>query len=139
MRLGEAEIDLSALKTSGEAKPDILAFAHQIALGDADVADDAFARGVARAEGQLAGGLLLNLDDQTTRSGALPGSVSMSTRLEEAERAQAPPRRLDEQPIVGVALGETELAANHVVMGAEIADDVDALDIDVRTFVDRDR
>ena len=61
MRLGEAEIDLSALKASGEAQPDILAFAHQVALGDADVADHAFARGVAGAEGQLAGRLLLHL------------------------------------------------------------------------------
>ena len=55
---GEAEIHLGALKASGEAKPDILAFAHQVAFGDADVADDAFARGVAGAEGQLAGRLL---------------------------------------------------------------------------------
>ena len=59
MRLGEAEIDLGALEAAGEAEPDILAFAHQVALGDADVADHAFAGGVAGAEGQLAGRLLL--------------------------------------------------------------------------------
>ena len=38
--------------------------------------------------------------------------------------------------MIGVALGQSELAPDDVVLGAEIADDVDALDIDARAFVD---
>ena len=59
-------------------------------------------------------------------------------RLEVAERAQAAARGLDQQPVEGVALGESEFAANHVVLGAEVADDVDALDIDARPLVDHE-
>ena len=70
IRLGEAEIDLGAVKASRETEPDILAFAHQVALGDADIADDAFARGVTGTEGQFAGRLLLDLhhDDRPGRA-----------------------------------------------------------------------
>ena len=73
MGLGEAEIDLGALEAAREAKPDILAFAHQVALGDADVADHAFARRVAGAEGQLAGRLLDHLDHDDHAVGRAAG------------------------------------------------------------------
>src|SRR5262249_29619122 len=36
----------------------------------------------------------------------------------------------------GVAFGETEFAPDHLVEGAGVAGDVDALDIDPRTFLD---
>ena len=43
---------------------------------------------------------------------------------------------LDQEAVKGVALGQAELAADDVILGTEIADDVDALDIDARAFVD---
>ena len=133
---GEAEIDLGALKASGEAKPDILAFAHQVALGDADVADDAFARGVTGTEGQLAGRLLYHLDHDDDPVGRAAGLGLDLDGLEKAERAQSLARRLDQQAVKGVAFGQAKLAPDDVVLGAEIADDVDALDIDPRALVD---
>ena len=74
-----------------------------------------------------------------TRSGALPGSALDLHGLEEAKRTQALAGRFDQQAVKGVALGQAELAPDDVVLGAEIADDVDALDIDARAFVDDDR
>ena len=54
---------------------DILAFTHQVALGDADIADDALAGGVTGAEGQFAGRLLhdLDVDDHAVRRAAWVG------------------------------------------------------------------
>src|SRR6185437_10313866 len=56
--------------------------------------------------------------------------------LEEAKRAQSLAGRFDQEAIKGVALGEAELTPDDVILGTEIADDVDALDIDARAFVD---
>src|SRR5262249_49779882 len=134
--LGEGEVDLSALKTSRETKSDILALTHQVTLGDADVAYDTLARRVACAEGQLAGRLLLELDGEDNPVWAAAGISVNVDRFEKAKRAQSAPCCLDQQAIISIALCEAELAANHVVVGAEIADDVDALDIDMRAFVD---
>ena len=111
--LGKAEIHLGALKAAGEAEPDILAFAHQVALGDADVADDAFARGVAGTEGQLAGRLLDHLDHDDDAVGRAAGLGLDLHGLEKAERAQSLARRLDQQTIEGVAFGQAELAPDH--------------------------
>ena len=41
--------------------------------------------------------------------------------------------------IEGIAFGEAELAADHLVLGARVADDVDPLDIDARPFADIER
>jgi hypothetical protein len=53
----------------------------EVALGDADVADHAFAGGITDAEGELAGRLLLYLDHEHHAVGRAPGSVSISTVL----------------------------------------------------------
>ena len=113
-----------------------MAFAHKVAFGDADVADDTLAGGVARAEGQLASGLLHHLDHEHDAVWSAPGLGVDVYALEKAERTQPPPRRLDEQAVIGIAFRQAELPANHVVMGPEVADNVDPLDIDVRTLVD---
>ena len=56
--------------------------------------------------------------------------------LEKAKRAQSLAGRFDQEAVKGVALGQAELAPDDVILGTEIADDVDALDIDARAFVD---
>ena len=61
-RLGEAQVDLQALERAGQLQAQELAVAHQVALGDANVADHAFRGRVAGAERQLAGRLLDHLD-----------------------------------------------------------------------------
>ena len=135
-RLGEAQVDLQALERAGQPQAQELAVAQQVALGDADVADDALARRVAGAERELTRGLLdqLDIEDDAVRRRA--GAAFDLDGLEEAERLQALLGLVDQQRIVGVALGQPELAPDHVVLRAQVADDVDALDVDARTFVD---
>ena len=72
----------------------------------------------------------------TTRSGALPCSVRDVDRLEEAEVAQALLRAAQQGGVEGVALGQPELAPDHLVQRAHVAADVDPLDIDPLALVD---
>ena len=136
IRLGKAKIHLGAVEASGESEPDILALAHEVALGNGNVADDAFVAGIAGPEGQFAGRLFDNLDhqDHAIRRAAL-FSFHLH-RLEEAERPQPLACKLDQQAIEGVALGKAELTPDDMILGADIADDVDPLDVDARAFID---
>src|SRR4029078_7917232 len=97
MRPVKTETARGPLKASGEAEPDILAFAHQVALGDADVADHAFARGVAGAEGQFAGRLLFYFDHDDHAVGRAAGLGVNVDSLEEAKSASAFARSPDQQ------------------------------------------
>ena len=60
----------------------------------------------------------------------------ISTRVEEAEVLDALARAAQQRGVEGIALVDPELAADHLVERAQIADDVDALDIDPRALVD---
>ena len=116
-----------------------LAFAEQIALGDADVADHAFAGRVACAEGQFTGRLLDHIDVENDAIRRRTRPALDVDGLEEAQPLQALLGLVDHQRIVGVAFRQPELAADDVIARAQVADDVDALDVDARTFVDRRR
>ena len=72
-------------------------------------------------------------------SGAEPGVLVMSTSLKKAERANGELRAVDQGAVVGVALGHIELSADDVVERRGVADDVDAVDVDARTFLDVER
>src|SRR3546814_7601398 len=61
IRLGEAEVDLRALARHGEAEPQILAAAEQIAFAQPDVAERSFRGREAEAEGELTGRLFLDI------------------------------------------------------------------------------
>jgi hypothetical protein len=76
---------------------------------------------------------------RTTRSGAEPGSVVILTVLQIIEVLQAPFGTIDQRPIVGVAFGDVELAADHVIAGLGIAADVDPLDIGALPLLDREK
>ncbi len=135
-RLGEAEVDLQALERAGQLQAQELAVAHQVALGDAHIADDAFSRRVAGAEGQLARRLL---DQFHVENDAILGAAGTALHfhaLEQAEVGQALLGLVDHHRIVGIALGHLELAPDDVVLGARVAGDVDALDVDARAFFD---
>ena len=60
----------------------------------------------------------------------------MSTSLKKPRRADLVLGAVDQDAVVGVALGHLQLAADDVVQGAGVADDVDALDVDARAFAD---
>ena len=134
-RLGEAQVDLQALRRAGQPQAQELAAAQQVALGDGDVADDAFAGRIAGAERQLARRLLHHLDFQDDAVGCGAGPALDLHRLEEAQHLQPLLGLVDHQRVVGIAFGQAELAADDVVARAQVADDVDALDVDARALV----
>jgi hypothetical protein len=136
VRLGEAEVELRPLEASREPEPDILPLTHQIALGNADVADHALARGVAGAERELAGRLLLHLDNEDDTVGGAAGFRLDFDRFKKSECAQPLACGLDKQPIERIAFRHPELASDHLILGAEIADNVDALDVDAGALFD---
>ena len=135
-RLGEAQVNLQALERSAELQAQELALAHEVALGEPDVADDTFLRGVAGTERDLTRRLLddRHIENDAVLSGAwTPFDVDA---LEQAKILKALLRRVHQKRIVGVAFGKSELAADHIVARAQVADDVDTLDINARAFVD---
>ena len=97
-----------------------------------DVADHAFTGRVARAERQLAGRLLDQLDIENDAVGRGARPALDLDGLEEAQLLQPLLGLVDHQRIVGIAFRQAELAADHVVPRARVADDVDALDVDAR-------
>ena len=73
---------------------------------------------------------------RSVRSGCAAGRVLDVDILEEAQRADAGARAVDQHAVEGVAFHQAEFAADHLVEGAGVADDVDLLDIDARALLD---
>ena len=69
-------------------------------------------------------------------SGAEPGCAEMSTFSKKPRLLQALLAAPHLGGREGVALGQPELAADHLVQRARVARDVDALDVDARAFLD---
>ena len=76
----------------------------------------------------------LDIKDHTVLSRAR-AAIHFGT-LEQTQRVQALFGAIDHQGVVGIALRQAELAANNVILGPLVADNVDALDVDPRTFID---
>ena len=75
----------------------------------------------------------------TALSGADPGEVRDLDIVEVVEVLQPLPRTAHRLGVERVALGQAELAADHLVLGARVADDIDPLDIDARALADIER
>ena len=136
IRLGEAEIDLLRARRDREVGLDPLAAPEQIALGETDVAEGSVGGGIAGAERQLAGRALRHFDLD-------PGLVRARSRqgieldgLEIAEVLDALARAPQQGRVEGVAFRHPELPADDLVQGADVAHDIDPLDVDARAFVD---
>ena len=135
-RLGERQIDLETLKRARQLQAQELAVAEQVALGDRDIADDAFRRRVTGTERQLARRLFLNFDVEHDAILRRSRTALDFDALKDAEAGQPLLGAIDHQRVEGVSFRQAEFAADHVVLGALVADDIDALDIDARTLID---
>ena len=130
--LGEAQIDLLAAFGNRKREPELLSSAEQIALPNGDVAKHTLGGRDAGAEAELARGHFADLHrkDGAVRCSAFAGvDIDLA---EEAEVHDALSRAANEGRVEGISLRQPELATNYLVKGADIADDVDALDIDPR-------
>ena len=129
-RLGERQVDLHTLERTGESQTQVLAVAEQVAFGDRHVADHAFTRRVAGTERKLARRLFFHhhVEHDAVRRRAR-ASLDIDI-LEDAQTLQALLGAIDEHAVEGIAFRKPELAADHVILRAIVADDVDALDVD---------
>ena len=119
--------------------PDALAVAagaQQVALGDRDLAHEAVGGGIAAHDREFAGRLLFDVDVDHHPVGRRAGLVGDLHGLEEIEILEPPLGAIDQGAIVGIAFGDIELAADHVVARARVAADIDALDVGARAFID---
>src|SRR5690606_30043621 len=75
-----------------------------------------------------------DVEDNTILRGAwttLDGNA-----LEEAQSLETLLGTINEQRVERVTFSKAELTADHVILGALVANDVDALDVNPRAFVD---
>ena len=135
IRLREADIDLLRAEREHGAEPQVLAAAEEISLADVHIGQRAVGGGKAEPERQLAGRLLLDIDNDDGAVRRRSRRVGDLDLLEEAEILDALLRTLHASGVERVALDEAELAADHLVQRADVAGDVDPLDVDARPFL----
>ena len=113
----------------------ILAAAEQIAFGVAELANERTGRGIADTQLQLAGGLLRDINVQDRPVGLRAWCWLDVDILEEAERANARARAIDQNAVEGIAFHQPEFAPDHLVQRAGVAGDVDLLDVNARSLL----
>ncbi len=134
--LGKAEIDLLRPQRNHGPDAQILTAAKKISLADIDVGQRTVGGRETEAQRQLSSRLLLDLCHQhrfIRRRSWVIGHLGL---LEEAEVLYPLLRALHFSGIEGIALDQLKLAAYYFVEGANVADDVDPLDIDLRPLLD---
>src|SRR5262249_3351126 len=136
IRVREAEVEAAGVLAVLHRALDEVPASEQVALGDADLGEEALLSRIAARDGELAGGLLFDVDIDDDAVGRRARFVGDADGLEVVEVLQPSLAAIDEHTVVGVALGEVEFAANDVVPGAGVAADIDALDIGAGALVE---
>ena len=134
--VGEAEVDVLPVPACGGIDLDVVALAEEVAFLQRDRADDDFGRRVTDREVDGARRLFLDLHDQNHAVGGRSLLFEEVDLVEIVQRSQPAARTLDHDAVEGVALIQVELAADDFVLGAVVADDVDALDVGARALDD---
>ena len=113
--IGEGKIKTPDIFAVGQRHPGDVAGAEKIRIADGDCGERPRLRGIAAADVEISGLVLLHVDvddDAVGRGARLRGELD---RLEIANRLQSAFGALDQRGIVGVAFAEIELAADHFV------------------------
>ena len=136
IRLGEGDAPAAAILALGGAELHVLAAAEEVGLRERHFGDRPFERRIAAGKADRSRRLVLDLDghDHAVRRRAGPGRDMH--RLEEVEVVEPALAAFDQRVIVGVAFADIELAPDHVIAGARVADDVDPLNVDLRRVID---
>ena len=134
--LRETRVDQGTQGTERQTQVRFLALAQQIALPQRDIAQDAGRGREAGTERNVAGTLLDHLHFEVGLVRRRAGRGRDVGLLEEAEVAQALLAAPHLGGREGVALGQAELAPDHLVQRSRVARDVDALDVDAWAFLD---
>ncbi len=132
IRIGHRQIDRAFPLREDPVDAGVDARADHVLLVQAEIEQRADVGGVAAADVQFAGRLLVDVgrDHRFVRRRA--GRGVHCHGVEVAEILQALAGAADQRGVERIAFGHAEFAADHLVLGAGVADDVDAFDIDAR-------
>ena len=136
-RLGEREVEGAARLRGTDGRPQILAAAEEIALGQRKLAQDTIGGGVTGGRAIFTGGLFLDIDiedDLVRRRTGGRGNIDPGEIAKSVDIVAAPDHH---GAVERVAFSKIKLTTNDEVARLDVAGDVDALDIDARTFVDQ--
>ena len=136
--LDKRQIDAARILAKAHRRLGELAAAHEVAVGNADLGEETVGGGVAARDGELAGRHFLDVDIDDDPVGCRARLVGDLYRLEIVQVLQPALGAVDQRAIIGIALADIEFAADHVVAGAGIAENIDALDIGARAFLDHE-
>ena len=134
--IGERQVVGLVVLAAADRNPQGLAAAEEVGFLHRDFGDQALGGRHAGGDRERTGRLVLDVDDDDHLVGRRPLPGRDRHGLEVAERAQAAFSLVDQHPVVCVAFGNIELAANDVIAGLGVAADFDALDIGARALVD---
>ena len=101
--------------------------------------DESVGGRVAAGDREFTGRLFFNIDVDDDTIGRRARLIGDLDGLEIVEVLQAALGAVDQRAVIGITLAEIEFAADHIVAGARVAADVDALDIGARAFLDDKR
>src|SRR5215207_681070 len=137
IRLDKAELDGLRIARPVHARVELLALAHEVPLGDRESENELLEARITGRKLQFPGRLFFDVDaqDDAVRRRAL-ALLDLQVLLEESKRLEAILRTLHLQRVEGIALVDTELAADHLVAGRCVALNIDPFDIVPRRFID---
>src|SRR5204862_5467725 len=125
----EADGPLLAGGAPAQPEGELVAAPEEVALREIQRADEAVDGGEATADGEQARGLLGHLDVDDGLRTVRPGLGGSHHVVEIAEVHEALSGALELLQGEELALLHGELAAQHLVLAAQVAADVDALDV----------
>ncbi len=138
-KIGFGKIELGRFRKGGiiDAGAENLSLAAKIPLLDRSLQEEVLDRREARRQRQLAGRFFLDIrfQDDAIRSAAFL-LFDLQVFLEIAQGLDPAFRPLEQEAVERIALGETKLAAHHLVLGQRVAVDINPLDINARAFGD---
>ena len=134
--LGEAQLSLLDVGARADLDGGKPAAAQEVVLREIDGAEDAVRRGEAAADREEAGRPLRHVDVDDDLRLVGPGRRVHLDLFEVAEVGEALLAALQLPQRENLALGHLQLAAQDLVLAADVARDVDPLDVDGRSLVD---
>ena len=135
IRFDERQRITTGILAVGHRRLGVQTSTKEVTFGNADFRERTVRRRVTARYREVAGGFFFEVDDQNHTVAGGAGLGDDLHVFEEVEVLQSPFGAIDQRAVIGVAFGKIEFTANHIVAGAGVAADIDALDIGSRTFI----
>ena len=135
IRFDETKLGAANILAVRDRSLAVAAGSQEIAFGNRHLRHEAVCGRIAAHDRKVAGRLFLDIDVDHDAIRRRTGLVCDLHGFEKAETFDPALGAIDQGAIVGVAFGNIELAPDHILPGARIAANIDALDIGPRAFI----